>query len=48
VGGLDLQELLDVTERWVDEAMNMDESSLKRMERLRSAQARRVASNKTT
>jgi DSF synthase len=47
VGGLDLQELLDVTERWVDEAMNMDESSLKRMERLRSAQARRVASNKT-
>jgi DSF synthase len=48
VGGLDLQELLDVTERWVDEAMNMDESSLKRMERLRSAQARRVASNKAS
>ncbi len=46
VGGLDLQELLDVTERWVDEAMNMDESSLKRMERLRAAQAKRVAGNK--
>ncbi len=46
VGGLDLQELLDVTERWVDEAMNMDESSLKRMERLRSAQARRLAGKK--
>ena len=46
VGGLDLQELLDVTERWVDEAMNMDDGSLKRMERIRSAQARRVAGNK--
>ena len=29
-------------ERWVDEAMRMDESSLRRMERLRSAQARRM------
>ncbi|MCU0885523.1 MAG: crotonase/enoyl-CoA hydratase family protein [Beijerinckiaceae bacterium] len=46
VGGLNLQELLDVTERWVDEAMHMDEGSLKRMERLRSAQAKRVAENK--
>jgi DSF synthase len=43
VGGLDMQELLDVTERWVDEAMKMDESSLRRMERLRVAQARRMA-----
>jgi DSF synthase len=43
VGGLDMQELLDVTERWVDEAMKMDEGSLRRMERLRLAQARRMS-----
>jgi DSF synthase len=41
VGGLEFQELIDVTERWVDEAMKMDEGSLRRMERLRLAQARR-------
>jgi DSF synthase len=40
VGGLTLQELYDITDRWVDEAMRLDESSLRRMERLRSAQAR--------
>lgn len=45
VGGLDLQELIDVTERWVDEAMRMDEGSLRRMERLRLAQARRMGSH---
>lgn len=42
VGGLEFQELIDVTERWVDEAMRMDENSLRRMERLRTAQARRM------
>ncbi len=43
VSGLDLRELLDVTERWVDEALSLDEGSLRRMERLRSAQAKRAA-----
>ncbi|MGL4437799.1 MAG: crotonase/enoyl-CoA hydratase family protein [Bosea sp. (in: a-proteobacteria)] len=47
IGGLDMQELLDVTERWVDEAMKMDDGSLRRMERLRVAQARRM-DNATT
>jgi DSF synthase len=42
VDRLELQELLDVAERWVDLAMTLDESSLKRMERLRQAQARRM------
>lgn len=45
VGGLDLQELIDVTERWVDEAMKMDENSLRRMERLRLAQARKMGNS---
>lgn len=45
VGGLDLAELLDVTERWVDEAMRMDEASLRRMERLRLAQSRRMSAS---
>lgn len=43
VGGLTLQELFDVTERWVDEALALDENSLRRMERLRAAQAKRQA-----
>jgi DSF synthase len=41
VGGLTLQELYDITDRWVDEAMRLDEGGLRRMERLRSAQGRR-------
>ncbi len=41
VGGLTLQELFDVTDRWVDEAMALDDTSLRRMERLRAAQAKR-------
>jgi DSF synthase len=41
VGGLTLQELFDVTGRWVDEAMALDDTSLRRMERLRAAQAKR-------
>lgn len=44
VDRMDLQELLDITERWVDEAMKLDEGSLKRMERLRLAQTRRMDS----
>jgi DSF synthase len=43
VAGLTLQELLDVTDRWVDEAMRLDDGSLRRMERLRGAQGRRSA-----
>ncbi len=43
VSGLSLQELLDVTDRWVDEALSLDEGSLRRMERLRSAQSKRAA-----
>jgi DSF synthase len=42
VGGLTQQELIDVTDRWVDEAMRLDDSSLRRMERLRGAQGRRA------
>lgn len=48
VGGLDLLELIDVTERWVDEAMKMDDNSLRRMERLRMAQARRMSGTLTS
>jgi DSF synthase len=43
VNPLTLQELLDVTDRWVDLAMQLDEASLRRMEKLRAAQARRMA-----
>jgi DSF synthase len=43
VGGLTLAELIDVTDRWVDLAMTLDEGSLRRMERLRSAQGRITA-----
>ena len=43
VSGLSLQELLDITDRWVNEALSLDEGSLRRMERLRSAQAKRAA-----
>jgi DSF synthase len=43
VGGLTLQELLDVTDRWVDEAMRLDDGSMRRMERLLGAQGRRAA-----
>ncbi len=42
VGGLTLEELLDVTDRWVDEAMRLDDAGLKRMERLRGAQQKRI------
>ena len=41
-GGITLQELLDVTDRWVEEGMHLDEGNLRRMERLRSAQMRRM------
>lgn len=41
-GGLTKSELLDVTDRWVEEALRLDEPSLRRMERLRSAQVRRM------
>jgi DSF synthase len=43
VGGLTLSELIDVTDRWVELAMTLDEGSLRRMERLRGAQSRRSA-----
>lgn len=43
VGGLTRAELTDVTERWVEQALTLDEGSLRRMERLRSAQGRKVA-----
>jgi DSF synthase len=41
VDGLTLQELLDVTDRWVEQAMGLDDASLRRMEKLRAAQGRR-------
>ncbi len=44
VGGMTLQELLDVTDRWVEEGLRLDDGNLKRMEKLRSAQLRRMAS----
>ncbi len=43
VSGLTLKELMDVTDRWVDEAMRLDDGSLRRMERLKAAQSRRTA-----
>jgi DSF synthase len=45
VGGLTLQELHDVTDRWVETAMALDDASLRRMERLRQAQTRRLATD---
>ncbi len=44
VDGLTLQELLDVTDRWVEQALAMDDASLRRMEKLRAAQGRRSLS----
>jgi DSF synthase len=44
VEGLDMQELLDVTERWVQQAMELDDTSLRRMEKIRAAQSRRPLS----
>lgn len=37
------EEMLDVTRIWVDTALKLDESDLRRMERLASAQNRRIA-----
>ena len=39
---LDLQELLDVTDIWVENVMKIQPSDLRRMERLVSAQEKRV------
>jgi DSF synthase len=43
VSGLTLAELTDITDSWVELAMTMDDSSLRRMEKLRAAQSRRLA-----
>jgi len=40
---IDYQELIDVTELWVDTALALDEADLRRMERLASAQHKRFA-----
>jgi len=39
---LTLEELRDVADIWVEQALTLDETSLRKMERLRSAQARRL------
>ena len=46
VSPITFEELCDVTEIWVDTAMLLDETSLRRMERLAQAQRRRVESLK--
>jgi DSF synthase len=43
VNPVDLQELLDVVDIWVDTALNLDETDLRKMERLAAAQERRSA-----
>ncbi|MPZ55500.1 MAG: enoyl-CoA hydratase [Rhizobiales bacterium] len=43
---LTLDELRDVADVWVEHALRLDESDLRKMERLRSAQDRRLASEK--
>lgn len=47
VSGLDLKELHDVTDLWVEAAMKLDDADLRRIERLRSAQDRRLAGDAT-
>lgn len=42
VSSLDLKELYDVTDLWVDAAMALDDSDIRRIERLRAAQIRRL------
>ncbi len=42
VSSLDLKELYDVTDLWVDAAMALDDADLRRIERLQSAQTRRL------
>lgn len=42
VNGLTYEELRDVVDLWVDAAMNLDEQDLRKIERLRTAQAKRV------
>ena len=42
VNGLTYEELRDVVDLWVDAAMNLDEQDLRKIERLRAAQAKRV------
>ncbi len=37
-----LRELRDVVDLWVDAAMNLDEQDLRKIERLRAAQAKRI------
>lgn len=46
VAPLTFEELRDVADIWVDHALTLEESDLRRMERLRSAQDRRLASEK--
>jgi DSF synthase len=43
---LTLDELRDVADIWVDQALTLDESDLRKMERLRAAQDRRLAAQK--
>jgi DSF synthase len=45
---VDLQELLDVVDIWVDAALNLDEADLRKMERLATAQERRSARHPST
>jgi DSF synthase len=40
---LPLEELRDVADIWVEHALTLDESDLRKMERLRAAQDRRLA-----
>lgn len=42
VNGLTYEELRDVVDLWVDAAMNLDEQDLRKIERLRAAQAKRI------
>jgi DSF synthase len=48
VANLTINELYAVTERWVEQALSLDEQSLRRMERLKSAQNRRLGLDSTT
>lgn len=45
VNGLTYEELRDIVDLWVDAAMNLDENDLRRIERLRSAQAKRIGAS---
>jgi DSF synthase len=43
---LEFGELRDVADIWVDHALTLEEADLRKMERLRSAQDRRLAGQK--